>query len=83
MGRWTDSQWDCFIELGHITPSPLASIPPRRATQELRQMVQAEQAQEAAAAAAAADDADLLAAAAEGMKEMSEKFKQSGAQLYH
>lgn len=46
-------------------------------------MVQAEQAQEAAAAAAAADDADLLAAAAEGMKEMSEKFKQSGAQLYH
>ncbi|KAG2425459.1 hypothetical protein HXX76_013669 [Chlamydomonas incerta] len=48
-------------------------------TQELRQMVQAEQ----DAAAAAGDDADLLAAAAEGMKEMSEKFKQTGAQLYH
>ncbi len=44
-------------------------------------MVQAEQS--AAAAAAGGDDADLLAAAAEGMKEMSERFKQTGAQLYH
>ncbi|GLC40054.1 hypothetical protein PLESTF_000932100 [Pleodorina starrii] len=50
-------------------------------TQELRTM-----AQDAAAASAAegeGDDSDLLAAAAEGMKTMSEEFKRRGAELYH
>ncbi len=50
----------------------------RTVRQELRELAKAE-----AAAAAPADDSDLVAAAQEGMAQMSEEFKRRGAEIYH